>query len=272
VSGGVFSLLEALSGMTPIAASRGLSAARWNLENQRGALVCGPLEGEAQAGPLSFGFAVTRWNGRAVDRIGVLNSSGPADRAVALVLTEAYVRGDDLVFQYEKLPPHNVAPLIYWRASCDESRQAARIEMIVSVQTDLLHSVPQFPIASSVVDAELWHCAELAPDKFQRIEQRASIAPLTRDQSPTHLFVFRSAKLGLTYAEMVHPSDFVWAQPVVATGESISVTSSLFPEHLEKGVIRRGRICGWFLPCENDLAVAVELARLFINEPLPLTT
>ena len=264
--------------MTPIAASRGLSAARWNLENQRGGLVCGPLVGEAQAGPFSLGFAVTGWNGRAVDRIGVLNSSGPTDRTAALVLAEAYVRGDDLVFQYEKLPPHNVAPLIYWRASCDESRQATRVEMIVSVQTDLLHSVPQFPIASSVLDAELWRCAELmdsaerAADKFQRIEQRASIAPLTRDQSPTHLFVFRSAKLGLTYAEMVHPSDFVWARPVVATGEPISVTSSLFPEHLEKGVIRRGRICGWFLPCENDLAVAVELARQFVDEPLPLTT
>jgi len=264
--------------MTPIAASRVLSAARWNLDGQRGALACGPLEGEAQAGPLSFGFAVTRWNGRAVDRIGVLNSPGPAGRAAALVLAEAYVRGDDLVFQYEKLPPHNIAPQIYWRASCDEARRAARIEMIVSVQTDLLHSVPQFPIASSVLDAELWHCAELwhsaerAADMFKRIEQRANIAPLTRAQSPTHLFAFRSATLGLTYAEMVHPSDFVWAQPVVARGEPVSVTSSLFPEHLEKGVIRRGRICGWFLPCENDLAVAVELARQFIDEPLPLTT
>jgi hypothetical protein len=46
----------------------------------------------------------------------------------------------------------------------------------------------------------------------------------------------------------------------------------LFPERLEKGVIRLARICGWFMPAENDLATAVELAKRFVAEPPPLTT
>jgi hypothetical protein len=49
------------------------------------------------------------------------------------------------------------------------------------------------------------------------------------------------------------------------------VIAKLFPEHLEKGVIRRGRVCGWFMPAENDLETAVALARQFVAEPLPLT-
>jgi hypothetical protein len=84
------------------------------------------------------------------------------------------------------------------------------------------------------------------------------------------LFVFRQPELGLSYAEMVHPTDFVSAE---ANGRPPTcVRSTLFPEGLEKGVIRRARICGWFLPTENDLETAVELAKQFVDEPLPLTT
>ena len=50
------------------------------------------------------------------------------------------------------------------------------------------------------------------------------------------------------------------------------ITSKLFPERLEKGVIRRGRICAWFLPREADLAIAAELFRRFVSQPPPLTT
>jgi hypothetical protein len=91
---------------------------------------------------------------------------------------------------------------------------------------------------------------------------------LNRD-STQHLIVFRHATLGLSYAEMVHPTDFVMAE---ADGGQCYARSTLFPERLEKGVIRRGRVCGWFLPTENDLATAVELASQFVDEPLPLTT
>ena len=71
---------------------------------------------------------------------------------------------------------------------------------------------------------------------------------------------------------MVHPSDFVAAQVDADMQLNQCLSTTLFPEHLEKGVIRRGRICGWFMPTETDLEVAVQLARQFVDEPLPLTT
>ena len=74
-----------------------------------------------------------------------------------------------------------------------------------------------------------------------------------RSESAEHLFVFRRADLGLSYAEMVHPSDFVSAYTAPRMSPS---TRSFFPERLEKGVIRRGRICGWLLPSENDLTLS----------------
>jgi hypothetical protein len=70
---------------------------------------------------------------------------------------------------------------------------------------------------------------------------------------------------------MVHPLDFSAGAKSGIGRPQADVRWQLFPEHLEKGVIRRGRICGWFMSVENDLETAVQLAREFVNEPPPLT-
>jgi hypothetical protein len=96
---------------------------------------------------------------------------------------------------------------------------------------------------------------------------------LNAADSPTNLVVLRHDLLGISYAEIVHPSDLDSLQLVLRQDGRAGAKSVLFQKpQLEKGVIRRARICGWFLPAENDLAVAVELARQFIEEPFPLTT
>jgi hypothetical protein len=89
------------------------------------------------------------------------------------------------------------------------------------------------------------------------------------------LFVFRKSEQDFSYAELVHPTDFHSAVVNEGCGpfeESGPLRAQLFPERLEKGVIRRARICGWFMPAENDLETAVTLAKRFVDEPLPLTT
>src|SRR5262249_34795223 len=91
--------------------------------------------------------------------------------------------------------------------------------------------------------------------------------------SHEQLFVFRNPRLGLSYAQLVHPSDLAATEIVAdAICGLWGVKATLFPEHLEKGVIRRARICGWFMPVEGDLEMASALARQFVDEPLPLTT
>ena len=41
---------------------------------------------------------------------------------------------------------------------------------------------------------------------------------------------------------------------------------------LEKGVIHRARLQGWWLATENAQQVADQLIAAFVNSPLPLTT
>jgi hypothetical protein len=77
---------------------------------------------------------------------------------------------------------------------------------------------------------------------------------------------------GLSYAQLVHPSDYVAAELGIDSEPPYSLLTTLFPERLEKGVIRRGRVASFFMPSEDDLDVAVELARRFVSGPLPLTT
>ncbi|MDZ4820284.1 MAG: hypothetical protein SGJ20_15060, partial [Planctomycetota bacterium] len=67
-------------------------------------------------------------------------------------------------------------------------------------------------------------------------------------------------------------TDFASAEVAMDEDQPLILSTTLFPDRLEKGVIRRGRICGWFMPVENDLATAAQLAREFVAEPPPLTT
>jgi hypothetical protein len=61
--------------------------------------------------------------------------------------------------------------------------------------------------------------------------------------------------------------------PIWGRREAFSLCARrCFPNDWKKGVIRRARIAGWFLPLANDLAAAAALAQAFVGEPLPLTT
>ena len=141
--------------------------------------------------------------------------------------------------------------------------------MILSMQTDLLDSDPQATVTSTAVGSEFLYANSLSNPSLASLEEQA----FDRDTSPENLFLMRDIRGDLSYAEMVHPSDFVSAEIFYDEDDQpCAVQSTLFPERLEKGVIRRARICGWFMPVENDLETAVELARQFVDEPLPLTT
>jgi hypothetical protein len=71
--------------------------------------------------------------------------------------------------------------------------------------------------------------------------------------------------------EAVFPTDFIATEPASATAGGVAWNRLLFGEQLEKGVIRRARIAGWFLPRENDLTIALRLWGEFCNSPPPLT-
>jgi hypothetical protein len=184
-------------------------------------------------------------------------------------ITECYVRGDDFVVSCERPGPLTLVPQFYWRARQHESHKAVSIELILSMRTDLLDSEPETRVETLVRTGE----ALVALRPQVKCFRPATPATLKRSDlaaGEVPAFLFRQS--GVSYFQMVHPDDFFAVELRLWRKRHPRLTTTLFPERLEKGVIRRALVCGWFLPAENDLEVAVELAREFIDEPLPLTT
>jgi hypothetical protein len=180
------------------------------------------------------------------------------------------------VASYAKSPHGAVKPHIYWRAMQDAARTAAGVQLILSMQTDELDSQPESLVKSRLPASEVFvldSVSEYVPERLDPAALPAEYTALAGDAAC--LFLFRLAEAGISYAEMVHPGDFVSARlegnPAADGAGQLTLVWTLFPESLEKGVIRRSRIAGWLLPSENDLAHAAELFRQFVEAPLPLT-
>jgi hypothetical protein len=239
----------------------------WRLEGESALLTCGPLTGRLELNAVGSGWMDLAWNGKSCDPFEVLCANVAKDARVV----ESYVRGADLVVNYSQSPGSAVAPHFYWRADFASEVEAARIEMVVSVQTNLLDSRPGALVRSFSRGARLFHACRLESQALVEVSENHLFSPA---ESQTHLVILRHEPLGVSYAELVHPSDLESLQLLLFQHDGrTSTMSMLFQKpQLEKGVIRRARICGWFLPTENDLAVAVELAKQFVDEPVPLTT
>jgi hypothetical protein len=184
-----------------------------------------------------------------------------------LVLADAYTRGADLIATYTQ-DDEKLRRQIYWR-DLQPTREGGRpgVELIVSVQTSLLHGEPRLEIASSFGPGELFMrrpdggLESLASDETVRCAAGECAG----------VFLLRPAGTDFSYVEMVHPSDFQGAE-LVFTAVGAVIRHSLFPEPLEKGVIRRGRVRGWFVKRNGDAASATELHQAWLAEPPPLTT
>jgi hypothetical protein len=251
------------------------------IEERTARLHCGPLRGRVVIDAYKARFELEHWHGRPVDVAALGYFGGNADTR-SLNLLESYVRGADFAARFAEIGESHIAPELLWRAE-QRNHFTARLELLLSVRTDLLDSKPLVTCCSSAsAGAIALYTASLDTPNFSVIDvlptRRGDVTVwhpgtnFNEASSREHLFVFRMKDEDLSFAQMVHPSDFASAQITADMGLRPCLTAKLFPEHLEKGVIRRGRICGWFMPAENDLDTAVELAREFVNEPPPLTT
>lgn len=232
-------------------------------------LTLGPLVARVQFDPLGVRWQVVSWHGQLSDFLGAMITAGPGPRPPRLVLGEAYVRGCDLIACYAPQLDYPFTPHFRWQATWHPEHRAVQIEMILSVQTDRLDSRPEATLTSFAIQSRVFSAEALAAEAFVEMTPPA-VHEIRADATRQHLVVFRQEALGLSYAEMVHSSDFV-CRALRLDQPPWRVESLLFPERLEKGVIRRGRVSGWLLPAEGDLAAAVALARQFEREPPPLT-
>jgi hypothetical protein len=192
-------------------------------------------------------------------------------------VAEAYVRQRDLVITYEQRPPRTVRPQTYWRVFPIDAVHGMALEYVLSLQTDRLASEPRCQVVSEVLgrpeialapverlgnSAERWLPVSSQPEAIPRVPGQCRPCIL-----------FRPNRASWSYLEMLYPGDFTEVQ-VRSAADSDTAQScwTLFAEDLEKGVIRRARLRGVFLPRENDEGVAEQLWNDFLQSELPLTT
>jgi len=160
-------------------------------------------------------------------------------------LEESYVRGDDLVAGFAENQQWPFRVQVYWRAVAEEDYFG--FETIASVQTSRLDVSP-----------ELWlstHFIRQPVKRHQTVQQDDRIA------------LIQLPNTDVTYFEVAHSSNQV-ATLAVKNGMS----HQLFNGHLEKGVIRRARIRGLFLPSTVADSLIPTLRNQFEQSAPPLTT
>lgn len=242
----------------------------WQLKDYSASLALPSLIGQLNVLEPWQGLKSPVWKGVALPpTVSVLQVDARELIAANRLPLEVYVRQQDLIATYAPSEGRNVQTQIYWRAS--QRGAGAGVELIISAQTHLLDSRPALPAVTLLPASQVFHLAddedrmiELSLDEQTRLEfSAAQIAPL---------LVFRPHGAAYSYLEMVQPSDFAGANLELRGGELLRFSHHLFAERLEKGVIRRVRLGGMFLPRGDDLEQARTIYREFISAPLPLTT
>lgn len=245
----------------------------WQLADYSASIALPPLSAQVNTLEPWQGLLQPSWLGTSLSAsISVLQVDVRELVAPNRLPLEVYARGNDLVATYAPSEGRNIQTQIYWRATQPNcGGRAAGVELILSAQTHLLDSRPGLSTHSTLPLGELFRLSQDATRLEPFAFQGAARAEFTSSDGAA-LFLFRPYGCAFTYAEMVHPADFSGACLEMRGENSLRLTNHLFPERLEKGVIRRGRLCGLFLGRDHDLSCALGAYRLFLEEPLPLTT
>ena len=188
-------------------------------------------------------------------------------------LVDAYVRGSDLVATYEQCPERPLRVQIYWRAIRDSNEQGPpAIDLHILVQTDLLGTPPAIAVHSHMPIGSAWRLSSAQDDAFTPVELPTDVVT-TRPQQAPGCWLVRSERLGISYAEMIHPADFYQAHLAACTApDAVAITHTLFGSgELEKGVILRARLRGRLMPSEGDMAATARSYQQLLTAALPLT-
>jgi hypothetical protein len=231
----------------------------WTLDEALATLTSPQLPGEVD---VLFPWHGFRWHcGAAGAKIALLKvftraSAGPTPETIV----DCYQRGIDLVATYAQTPERNVRPQVYWRYL-----EPNGLELVLSSQTSLLDSQPLTSLESSLPEGEALGFFDGQWRAINTSDWQ------TDDRAPRSVLIRPQAMTSHSYLELVHPTDFAGVQ-TASTDGLVMLRWRLFPERLEKGVIRRGRVRGYVLPRNNDETVATKLAAEFAKSELVLST
>jgi hypothetical protein len=180
-------------------------------------------------------------------RIGVAAPAQPVSAFDATwPASDVYVRGRDVVATYREPlgQPFNVQ--IYWRMIEGQAAVRLVLETIVSVQTPTWEAYPGVGVHSSPSPGEV---------------------SVTEDD----MHIFRS-DADWSYVELPYPGDFTLADENLPDDSLREFRWRFGPQFMERGVIRRLRIRGAILHCDEMFSAVSELRSDFLAEQPPLTT
>jgi hypothetical protein len=245
----------------------------WRLDGKHAFLQCGELAAEIDLASPSEGLRGIKFRDIPLSPFRLFQlMPGTVASSVTESPTDIYIRGGDLVASYAPIAEYPISRQVYWRALDDADRGQSGVELWISPQTSVLVSDPLLACTTVLPVCELHQLAVADSGDFVQhvVNDMPTIA--LGSESGTGAFLFRPADADWTYCQMVHPADF--AEVTISTaGESlIRLTALLFlGEPLEKGVIRRARVRGLFMPRQHDSTCAVDAYQRFASSELPLT-
>jgi hypothetical protein len=190
----------------------------------------------------------------------------PEAPAQTVQLADAYARVDDLVLTFSESPQWQLRTQIYWRYCRKLEDIAPAVELIVSLQTNLLDVPADLSTRTQVSADETFF---LARDQHNFHELARSSRPqLVTSARASGCILFRLANANVSYAEIIHPNDFretmLEALPDLHVDDPAALCRHrLFARRLEKGVILRARVLAFLLPQDDDLRITRHMYRQF---------
>ncbi len=198
---------------------------------------------------------------------------------------DSFARGNDLIATYSETADNPFRAQIYWRflpsamsLAVEDDRgdpspaRATALELIVSIQTNLLDSDPAVTVATELAATKVSRLGNVESAHLTDLSF-ASIPAVVGPDTGSGCFQFQLADAPLAYTEMVHPADF--HRSTVDRGvdgtSSIRLSHQLFAQNLEKGVILRSRIRSVFAPAETDAVTSARAYQEFAASEPPLT-
>lgn len=234
----------------------------WQLGEQHAQLNLGALKASIDPMLPAAGLGQIAWED--VPLPGKLLGIAAGEEATT---TESFTRGSDLIVSCAAGKSVPFQWQVYWRGAA-RPHGIVQIDAIVSLQTGLLESFPTFTAYTSLTVSELWRVGS----EERAAERLDTSVGSAKPASEVCSVLLRCAGVDWSYLEMTHPADEAETTIHVAASGEVSLERRLGGRFLEKGVIRRMRIRGTFLPREDDLETAAELSAAFCKEEPPLTT
>jgi hypothetical protein len=243
----------------------------WKAEGNIVHLAIDDLEAQLNLRQPGRGLFRLHWLDQLLGDAAILQIRSTAATTAEEDLSESYVRGTDLIATYGQRAERTIVPQVYWRAVQHVDLAVVGIELVVSVRTELLDDDPRLTVGSELPRCPVWRLPDDETARLEPLVRDAGDAVRHRIERPA-VFVYRLSGADCSFIEMIHPMDFAGAELTgPAAGTRLRSLFQLFPERLEKGVIRRGRLQGLFVASLRAQAVARECYQRFADSTIPLT-